>query len=140
MDHINESTHRQLVNVADTLAAIIEEMAMETGKPLNYARLSAVNKARDVSRMAKAEARLAGVPMDGGEVTLQANDLPDGTIMVLGPECSFIGNRWTVRSVAAAFVHFWSPTTEEVSIDVGAVQELIDRGVRFELPESTDAR
>lgn len=61
MDHINESTHRLLITTVEAQAREIEAMALEWGRPLSYARLAMVNKSRDLVRVAKAEARLAGV-------------------------------------------------------------------------------
>lgn len=59
--HIDESTHLELINAAGTLAEELEVQSLEVGRPLTPARMAMVNKARDLVRVAKADARLVGI-------------------------------------------------------------------------------
>jgi len=57
----DESTHLQMASALEEQAREIEAMAAEEGRPLNYWRLTMVNKSRELARIARAQLRAAGV-------------------------------------------------------------------------------
>lgn len=66
MNVIDESTHLQLINLA---AEYVRDKETESlRRPLNYEELAKLNKARDLVRAAKAQARAAGIIVES-EVT-----------------------------------------------------------------------
>jgi hypothetical protein len=63
MNHIDESTHLQLINAVFDLAN--ELSIANLSRPLTYAQSAKINKARDLVRAAKTQARSAGILIDG---------------------------------------------------------------------------
>lgn len=66
MNHIDETTYLQLINAVEQLSAEIQAVAAETGCPPNYRRLAVVAKAVELARVARAQARAAGVMVEVG--------------------------------------------------------------------------
>ena len=131
--HIDESTHIQLIHIAETLANELRAIHGESGIPMRYDRIAKAEKALDLANYAKIQAKAAGIPVGDIKAVVKAEDLPDGTKFILG------GAEYERRHATSA--NGWVRTSPRDGVlswcyfSLEAVQELIDRGVRFEIPK-----
>jgi hypothetical protein len=134
MSHIDESTHIEMANAIGALIDIIEAIQARSGHPLAYQEMTTIRQSKDLRVAAIQQLRAAGVlPPGGNEMNhpLKAEELPIGTVMVLG-----VRIKYRLIRHGGNDIYFGCTLDGETYIfDRDEIQELIDRGVRFELPK-----